>query len=580
MERNQMFTDIVSRLRRNAQDLPDKEALIYVRDQGREQTSTGLTYAELDREVRTLAVWLLERCAPGDRVLLRYPSGVDFAVAILACFYAGLAAVPAPAPVNQRQDGRSLGIAHDAGVVLALTDARHLDAVRAELAESGLAELPAAATDELEPRDDVDWTPARPSDDAVAFLQYTSGSTSEPKGVIVTHGALAHNLHLIQRAFGLVISDRMCSWLPVHHDMGLIGMLLLPLHLGATTVLLSPTDFLRRPHRWLELMTEHRVTGTSAPNFAYDLCTRNVTDEQLARLDLSSWRCALNGSEPVHAATLTRFAERFAPAGFRAEAFKPCYGMAEATLMVTAAPPGTSYVERPVDAAALEQKVFTPAEEGPVLVSSGRPLELDVLVVDPDTSEVLPEGRIGEIWVRGASVAAGYWGNDEATAHSFRGTTTDGRGGFLRTGDLGVLFDGELFVTGRIKDVLIIRGRNLYPHDIERSVAGLHDGFRGLHGSVCTVPAPQETIVVMHELRGRGLDLPELAGRIRGELSTDLGLRVANVVFLRPGQVRRTTSGKVRRALMRELFLKDELTPLYEELDPELIRRYRAGATV
>ena len=573
-----MFTDIVSRLWRNAQDLPDKEALVFVRDQGREQVATTLTYAELDRDVRALAVWLLERCGPGDRVLLRYPSGLDFAVAVLACFYAGVTAVPAPAPTNQRQDGRSLGIAHDAGVVLALTDARHLDAVHAELAESGLAELPATATDELE-LGDVDWTPSRPSDDAVAFLQYTSGSTSEPKGVIVTHGALAHNLHLIQRSFGLVISDRMCSWLPMHHDMGLIGVLLLPLHLGCTTVLLSPTDFLRRPHRWLELMTEYQVTGTSAPNFAYDLCTRNVTAEQLARLDLSRWRHALNGSEPVNAATLSRFAERFAPAGFRAEAFKPCYGMAEATLLVTATLT-QSYVEHHVDAAALEQKIFTPAAEGPVLVSSGRPLELDVLVVDPDTREVLPDGRIGEIWVRGASVAAGYWGNDEATEHAFRGTTADGRDGFLRTGDLGVLHGGELFVTGRIKDVLIIRGRNLYPHDIERSVARLHEGFRGLQGSVCSVPAPQETIVVMHELRGRDLDLPELAGRIRGELSTDLGLRVANIVFLRPGQVRRTTSGKVRRGLMRELFVKGDLTPLYEELDPELVRRYRTGATV
>ncbi|WP_188316813.1 fatty acyl-AMP ligase [Solihabitans fulvus] len=580
-----VFEDIVSRISGHARELPAKDAVLFVRDQGREQVTERLSFAELDRRARATAGWLRARCAEGDRVLLLFPSGLDFVTALIGCLYAGVVAVQAPAPNNQnRQGARTAGIAADADVRLVLTDSRHLATVSEFLAAPGLDQIPCVATDIEDLGDGADWTPPRADPDAEAILQYTSGSTSDPKGVVVTHGSLMHNLGLIQRSLGPHRDTVACSWLPPYHDMGLIGMLFSPLFLGCTVILLSPTDFLRRPHRWLDLVGRYRVTFTTAPNFAYDLCTRLVTDEQLAGLDLSSLRHALNGSEPVHAATLTRFAERFAPAGFRLEVFKPCYGMAETTLFVSGTPLDRSPVLTAVDRAGLERNVFTPAPADPdaaLLVSSGRVLDLDVRIVDQDTRQVLPDGRVGEVWVRGASVAAGYWRNEEATEATFRAVTADGEPGFLRTGDLAVRHDGELYVTGRLKDMLVIRGRNLYPHDIERDVAGMHEAFRGLHGSVCSVPAALEEIVVMQELRPRGgdaLDLPALAGRVRGELGERLGVRVANLVFLRPGQVLRTTSGKVRRSVMRELFMTGALTPVYEDLSADISRRYRGAS--
>lgn len=576
----EMPEDIVSRASRHARETPDKAAVVYVSSQGRERVTQSMTYAELDRKARAIACWLRERCAEGDRVLLLYPTGLNFVQALLGCLYAGMVAVPAPVPAP-RQDTRTAGIVGDAEVKLALTDAKQSAAVSEFLTEAGLDQVTCVATDTVELGDGAEWVPPVIGDDTLALLQYTSGSTSEPKGVVVTHRSLAHNLALIGSALG-VSDDVACSWLPPYHDMGLIGMTFAPLFLNVTVVIISPTDFLRRPYQWLQLMQEHKVTFTTAPNFAYDLCSRLVTDEQIATLDLSRLRFALNGSEPVHAATLNRFSERFAAAGFRPETFKPCYGMAETTLFVSGTRLGQGAVLTEVDGADLERNVFTPREGGSPLVSSGQVRDMEVRIVDADSHAVLPDGQVGEIWVRGASVASGYWKKPEITASTFHATTADGETGFLRTGDLGVLHEGELYVTGRIKDVLIIRGRNLYPHDIERNVAATHEVFQGLHGSVCSVPAAQEEIVVIQELRPRGkeaVDFPELARSVRGELAERLGVRVSNLVFLRPGQVLRTTSGKVRRSVMRDKFMTGELTPLYEELDAEISERYRNPAS-
>jgi acyl-CoA synthetase (AMP-forming)/AMP-acid ligase II len=576
LEHPEMTEDIVSRVSRHARELPDKAAVVYVRGQGRERVTQPLTYAELDRKARAIACWLRERRTEGDRVLLLYPTGLDFVQALLGCLYAGMVAVPAPVPAP-RQGARTAGIVGDADVKLALTDAKQSAAVSEFLAESGLDEVVCVATDTLEFGDGAEWVAPAIGDDTLALLQYTSGSTSEPKGVVVTHRSLAHNLGLIERALGIG-DETVCSWLPPYHDMGLIGMTFTPLFIGLTVVIISPTDFLRRPYQWLKLMQEHQVTFTTAPNFAYDLCARLVTDEQIAELDLSRLRFALNGSEPVLAATLNRFSERFAAAGFRPDTFKPCYGMAETTLFVSGTPLDRGPLLTGVDSTDLERNVFTPSRGGSLLVSSGQVHDMEVRIVDAESLAVLPDGQVGEIWVRGASVAAGYWKKPEATAATFHAVTADGVTGFLRTGDLGVLHEGELYVTGRIKDVLIIRGRNLYPHDIERDVAAMHEAFQGLHGSVCSVPAAQEEIVVIQELRPRGkqvLDFPELARSVRGELAERLGVRVSNLVFLRPGQVLRTTSGKVRRSVMRDRFMTGELTPLYEELDAETSNRYR-----
>ncbi|MGW5048874.1 fatty acyl-AMP ligase [Streptomyces griseoluteus] len=586
-----MTDNLLEHIAAHARRQPSKDAVIFVRGRRDERTEQRLSYGELDRTARRLGRWLARRSEPGDRILLLLPTGLEFVTALIGCHHAGLVAVPAPPPgMGDPKGARAAGIAVDAGARLVLTDAHHLADVRTLLGDAGVDALPCyavEAVDQASGADDEaadDWTPPRLSDDTIAVLQYTSGSTSEPKGVMLTHGALMHNLRSIEGWLGVDHRTRVCSWLPLYHDMGLIGMLLAVLYLGCEVVLFAPTDFVRRPHTWFDLIQQHRSTFITAPNFAYDLLVRQLSDEQVAALDLSSVRWALNGAEPLDAATLTRFQERFAPAGFRAEALMPCYGLAEATLFVAGTPTGRGPLVSPVDPAALERHSFEAAGDGEQarpLVSSGRVLDLDVRIIDPDTLTEQAEGKVGEIWVRGGSVTPGYWRRPEDNARTFEAVTASGEGGFLRTGDLGVLRDGELYVTGRIKDVLVVRGRNLYAHDIERHVGALHEGFTGLRASVCALPYDESQLVVMQEFRPAGgsrPDLPALARTVRGELTERFGVRVPNVVFLRPGQVRRTTSGKVRRAMMRDLFVAGELKTLYEDLAPEVVRRHRTAA--
>ncbi|MEU4996173.1 fatty acyl-AMP ligase [Streptomyces sp. NPDC021622] len=576
---------LVGRLEAHARDIPDQPAVVFVRHPDGRPVEETLTYGALDREARKVAAWLRGRCMAGDRVMLLYGTGLEFVKVLIGCMYAGVVAVPSPMPGQQRgHDTRSAGIVRDADVRLVLTTSGELAPITAFLAEADAEDVPCVATDTLDLAEAPGWRVPVLDAATLVILQYTSGSTSDPKGVRVTHGSLAHNVGEMTHAFGLDSGSRIGSWLPQHHDMGLMGKLLLPLHLGATTVLMSPMDFLRRPHLWLRLLDTYRITTTVAPNFAYDLCVRRVTDDQLAGVDLSRVRNAGNGSEPVSARTLLNFAERFASAGFRLDAFNPCYGMAETTLLVTGTGPDRAPVLATVDADALARKELRalPADaEGARLVSSGRVNDMTVRIVDADTGRTLPDGRVGEIWVRGDSVADGYWRNPEATERIFRARTAEGEGPYLRTGDTGALRDGELFVTGRVKEMLVVNGRNLYPHDLEREVQDLHEAFQGLAGSVCSVTADGERVVVMQEMRPRGssaADLPELARAVRGALAERVGIRVGGVVFLRPGQVRRTTSGKIRRSHMRELFTDGSLPGLYEDLDAPLLREFRGAA--
>jgi acyl-CoA synthetase (AMP-forming)/AMP-acid ligase II len=587
LEENATVTDtLLERIAAHARTGPSRNAVTFVQGRANDRTERRLTYGELNRTARRIGRWLAERCAPGDRILLLLPSGLDFVTALFGCHYAGLIAVPAPPPgMGDRKGGRSVAISEDAGARLVFTDSAHLDDVRGLMAEAGLDALPCYAVDTIEPgADEPAGEVPELSGDTIAVLQYTSGSTSEPKGVMVTHGALTHNLRSIQGWLGVDETTRVCSWLPLYHDMGLIGMLLTVLYVGGEVVLFAPTDFIRRPHTWFDLVQSHRCTLITAPNFAYDLMVRQLSDEQVAALDLSSVRWALNGAEPLDAATLTRFGKRFASAGFPAGALIPCYGLAEATLFVAGTPAGRGPLIKEVDTAALEGHVLQApsgdAQTTQPLVSSGRVLDLDVRIIDPDTLAERPAGHIGEIWVRGGSVTPGYWNRPEENARTFGQALADGTEGFLRTGDLGVLHEGELYVTGRSKDVMVVRGRNLYAHDLERHVSGLHEGFTGLRASACALPYDEEQLVVMQEFRATGgpTDLTDLARRVRGELSEQFGVRVPNVVFLRPGQVRRTTSGKVRRSMMRDLFMAGELKTVHEDLAPEVTRRHRAGA--
>lgn len=571
---------VVEAVRENVLSRPGEQAVTFVRDLSAGKVDETLTYAELDAAARRVAVALNNRMAVGERALLLYPEGIHFATAFLGCLYAGVVAVPAPLPGQYRhQRERVTSIARDAGVTVVLTNAALHEDVREWVAAQASLQVDIVVTDCAEPVDPDVWVQPPLTHGTLALLQYTSGSTGEPKGVMITHGNLLHNVDGLRRAFGLDQNTRFGSWIPHYHDMGLMGILLPPLVLGGSCTLMAPTTFLKRPHWWLRMIDEYDLHFSAGPNFAYELCTRQITDAQIEGLDLSRWKCAPNGSEPVQASTLAEFAQRFASAGFRGDALSPCYGMAEATVFISGAG-GREPVIRYADAEALGQHAFTPADRGPgarAVVSCGAPRDYTVRIVDPKTHEVLPPDRVGEIWLRGASVAQGYWDRSDATRATFLAETADGQGGFLRTGDLGLVHDGEILVTGRLKETLIVRGRNLYPQDIEHELRVQHDDLKGLFGAAFMVIAPgeeraDELLVVTHEVPGRmGEDvLAKLAADIRQTVAREFGTRLHGLALVRRGGVRRTTSGKIQRSAMRELFLAGELTTLHLETDREL----------
>jgi len=604
---------VVDAVRRHAAEFPHRTALRWVAFPGGDPVVTEVDYAGLDRAARRLGAWLQARCAPGDRVLLAHGEGLDAAVAYLGCLYAGVAPLHPALPRRSRvpQSAGLVAALRDADVALVLTDGARRQRAVEVLAEGGLGHLPCVVTDGVVVdgmpadgpalADHRAWTPPPLRPDSPAFLQYTSGSTDDPKGVTVTHGGLAHNARSI---IGLARGHRgetFCGWLPLHHDMGLVGQLLTPLYGGGTTVMMAPTDFVRHPVRWLELIGRYGAGYTAAPNFALDLCCLRVDAGRAATLDLSSLLVLLAGAEPLDAATLARFTERFAPAGLRPDAVKPAYGLAESTLMVTATPRARAYRTATVDARGLQRHRFEPladadpradadadarADAGPradadavpvTLVSCGPAQGMRVAVVDPQTRRLLPEGQVGEVWVAGPSLAAGYWRRPDVTRETFRAVTADGDGPWLRTGDLGALHDAELYVTGRLKEVLVVHGRTLYPYDAERSLAALHPSFDGLGSAVFSVPGRGEEVVAVQELRPAAVDrdeLPGLARAVAEELGRGLGLAV-NVVLVAAGSIRRTTSGKVQRLAMREDFVAGRLRPVGEHLSAAVRERHR-----
>ncbi|MCB1032766.1 MAG: fatty acyl-AMP ligase, partial [Acidobacteria bacterium] len=447
---------IVGRLRHWAEKQPEAPAFVWLADG--EVEEARLSFGELDRAASRVAARLVEAGAVGECALLLFPPGLDFVAAFLGCLRARTVAVPSYPPRPRRQQPRLRAMAADCRPRFVLTDAS-LSRRREELRES-VPELAEAIWLELPPLGELvaeeapvrkaRWEGPEPAPEDLAFLQYTSGSTSLPKGVMVLHRNLSHNQEMIRKAFGNDGTSVILGWLPLFHDMGLIGNVLQPLWLGARCILMSPMAFLQRPLRWLEGIHRYRATTSGGPNFAYDLCAQRIGEEERAALDLSSWQVAFNGSEPVRAATLSRFAETFAPCGFDPAAAYPCYGLAEATLFVTGAEAGGGFRSLAVSAAVLE-KGRAEAETGDGarhLVSSGRIAEdLELRLTDPETGAVRADGEVGEIQVRGASVAAGYWNRPEATAATFQ---TSESGPWLATGDLGFAWNGELFVTGRI----------------------------------------------------------------------------------------------------------------------------------
>ena len=485
-----------------------------------ETESESITWRELDRRARSIAAALQQRVSPGDRVLLAYPSGIDFIVAFFGCLYAGAIAVPAPLPTQRRAWPRFAALAEDADARLALGNSGtpHLGDRMTWLV---LDELPAPDS----------WREHHPASDDVAFLQYTSGSTSSPRGVIVTHANLLHNERMIRSAFAQDEHSIVAGWLPMHHDMGLIGNVLQPLYSGGTCILMPPAAFLQRPVTWLRTISRYRATTSGGPDFAYALCARRVRDEEKESLDLSSWRVAFNGSEPVRHDTIERFTAAFERCGFRREAFHPCYGLAEATLMVTSKRAGAAPVARVIDER--------------MRVSSGRVADGQHVVIDG-----------GEICVAGPSVASGYWRRPDETEAVFGG-------GLLRTGDLGFVDDdGELFVTGRIKELIIIRGRNHYPHDIEKTAEEAVPALVAGGGAAFSVEIEgTERLVIVHEVDRHALraDLAPVIDAVRGAVAETHDIQPHAVVLIRPGMLPRTTSGKVQRRACAQAFLDGTL---------------------
>ncbi len=576
-------TTLVDVLRRHAGEVPDRVAFRFPAKRGRDEQT--LTYRELHDRAALLAAGLRRRVSPGDRVLLAFVEPAEFVPSLFACLYAGVVAVPTPlgeTAVAAVAAHQTEGIARDAGPSLGLTSSM-------DLVEGGpaardfprLRSVPWSTADALATGGDG-HVPDALDRSGPAVLQYTSGSTSAPKGVMVSHGNIVDQVRRIQRAFHLSWDSVLPSWLPLYHDMGLVATVLAPVYAGAEAVLIAPGDFIRDPLRWLRLVTEHRGTVCGAPNFAYDLCARRATPEALSALDLRSWRLAWNGAEPIVAETLERFAKTFEPAGFRGDAFYPCFGMAETTLMVTGrqGPVVRRFVRN-----GLEQGRATDADDagsGTLLVSSGRADHgQDVRIVDPETSAERADGTVGEVWVSGPSVAAGYWRRPALSEETFcaRVAGPDGdRGderGYLRTGDAGFLLDGELFISGRLKDLIIVRGRNVFPQDLELTVERCDPALRQGRGAAFGIPgeAGVEEIVVVYEVRDLAAvpDVPGLTRRIRDALGRDHGLVAGAVVLIGSGALPKTSSGKVQRLACRAAYLDGTLPVLVED-------RLRGGA--
>jgi 8-amino-7-oxononanoate synthase len=559
-------SNLVELLRHRARCQPEDIGFTFLVDGENEQVH--LTYQELDRQARAIGAWLETHELVGQRALLLYPPGLEFIAAFFGCLYAGVIAVPVYPPRRNRSLMRIQAIADDADAKIALTTDAVLQRVMPLIDETPhLKQLTWLATCHVPEGMENRWGMPDVHGDTLAFVQYTSGSTGTPKGVVLDHANLVHNSALIAHTFEHTRSGSGVFWLPSYHDMGLIGGILQPLYIGRPNILLSAMTFLQKPYRWLSAISRFRGTTSGGPNFAYDLCVRKIAPEQRKTLDLSSWKVAFNGAEPVRAETIDTFCEAFEPCGFRREAFYPCFGLAEATLIVSGGYVEDPPVIRSFDASAVSFRrvVETPrgAPGARALVGCGQNLpDQKIVIADPETHTVCPSGCIGEIWVRGPSVAQGYWNQPQITETIFRARLSDtGEGPFLRTGDLGFLLDGELFVTGRLKDLMILRGVNYYPQDIEQTVQRSHNRLRPDAGAAFTVEsAGRENLVIVSEVdRRKQGDLDSVFDAVRKAVAAEHELSPEAIVLIRAGSIPKTSSNKIQRHACREAYLTGTL---------------------
>jgi acyl-CoA synthetase (AMP-forming)/AMP-acid ligase II len=565
---------LIDALRAHAQDKPDAKAFSLLSAVG--ILDASITYAELHAAADTLARRLSAKIKPGERALLMFPPGLHFVIAFFGCLYAGIIAVPTVMPRRGHLRGSTVSILRNCNPSCILTveaQSRLVSSVFADI--SGAERIPCIAIDGTkplagsEPRADLPV----PTAETIAFLQYTSGSTSQPKGVMVSHRNVMSNLEMITEAYQLDDTSTRVGWIPHYHDMGLIFNILQSVFVRAHCVLMAPTAFVQHPWNWLKAISECRAELALAPNSAYDLCVETYRPERLSGVDLSCWKLAINGAEPVRAETLERFSRTFSRHGFSMSAFHPGYGMAEATLVIS----GGRFTDQPklarIDAQALQRGEFIRSHADPhtqISVGCGKRLNDETIaIVDPVICARLPLGRIGEIWVHGPHVALGYWENAEQTRETFHGRIVDedDHVQWLRTGDLGCLDEtGELFITGRLKDTIIIRGQNYSPQDIELTAEKNQVALRPSHGAAFSLMKDhQELLILAYEVRRSALktsDYEEVVQGIRKAVVQEYGLAVHDVAIVRTGTIAKTTSGKIRRLFIKQQWQNNELDRL------------------
>jgi acyl-CoA synthetase (AMP-forming)/AMP-acid ligase II len=559
---------LVDLLASRARQVPERLALAFLDTEA--NPVDRATYGELDAHARRIAARIETLVRPGSRVLVLCPPGIAFVAGFFGCLYAGVIAVPAYPLATRRDLPRLQSIARDAAVTLVLTTRSLAPTAKA------LGSISSLAVEDCLACDVGDWDVSPLGRDAIAFLQYTSGSTATPKGVVITHRNAMANQRSVAGSFGHERGRTiMASWLPLYHDMGL-GSVIQAFYSSGTMYLLSPLQFLQRPIAWLRAISRHRVTTSGGPTFGYDFCVKRIKADEREGLDLSTWDVAFNGAEPVRVEVMDRFAAAFAPYGFRREAFYPCYGLAESVVFVTGGKKLTQPAVREFDRAELEANRARPAADGAracVLVGCGSPwsstgAEHAVAIVDPARLVRCPAGAVGEIWVKGPSVANGYWNQPDETDRTFHARLPDDEGPFLRTGDLGFIEDDNLFITGRLKDVIIIRGRKHHAEDIERTAEQSNATVRTGGGAAFGVErGGEERLVIVQEIRQADvaeLDAEAKAADIREAVTHHHGVRVDIVVFAKAGTVPKTSSGKVRRSACRSSYLEGTLLPIAE----------------
>lgn len=532
------------------------------------------TFAEFDQRCRAIASHLTH--LEGQRALLLFNSGMEFLEAFFACFYAGVTAVPAYPPRRNHNLHRLQALVADCNPSIILSADSVMQMAKPicdEAFDEKAQSLPWLTTNLISNEDAAQYQDVYPNKDAIAFLQYTSGSTGKPKGVMVSHHNLLTNIRMAEKAFALPKEARCVSWLPLFHDMGLIGAVMTPIYWGSGSILMPPAAFLQKPLRWLKLIEEVGKTspvGSLNPNFCYQLCVDTISEDDAKQLDLSQWIFALNAAEPVRSSTVEAFFDKFGPAGFTREALSPSFGMAECTVLATCRQKGDALVTKRVSGHLIAENRFVETNDGSMtFVSSGTNCAPQTLrIVDPETLHILPEHQIGEIWLAGKHIAQGYWGLPELSQATFHAFTHNGEGPFLRTGDLGTLSDAQLFVTGRLKDLLIIRGRNHYPQDIEFTAANAHPSLHIDNTAAFTIEQDaQEKLVIVQEVERtamKNFEADTVAQLMRNAIAREHGIETYAIIFIRFASIPKTTSGKIQRSLCKQMYLEQQFTTLGE----------------